>query len=215
MNGVAGVKEHPRGDGECHRRKETDAPRDKPPVLEQQPDVEGVDEHQGEAHHGHAAPKKRLREVQDVEMERPVVIAGIVLEIAQLRHLVDEPTVHAFVKVRRLHPEPKEAEKEGERDDKPCEQTRRLHRGGEMGLDGGVLARHFGVLQGIYLAQSSFSFRPKNYGRTLAGAAFAAAAIMTSITLRTWVFGTQHALICWAEYSPRSHFLRPWSRAAT
>ena len=55
--------------------------------------------------------EKRLREEQHVEMQRSVVIRGIISVEAILRHLIDEPAVDSFVEMRRLYPEEQEAEK--------------------------------------------------------------------------------------------------------
>ena len=57
-------------------------------------------------------------------MERPVVIAGIVVEITGPGHLVEEPSVDAFVEMRRFDRQKPDPEYRGENNDQDRYPTR-------------------------------------------------------------------------------------------
>ena len=64
-------------------------------------------------------PKSDLREEENVEMKRPVIIRRVVAVEAVLHHLIDEPAVDPLVEVRRLHAQEEKPEERAEGDDRP------------------------------------------------------------------------------------------------
>lgn len=61
--------------------------------------------------------EERLKKKQDIEMQRAVVVGWIVFVVSVPRHLIHEPAVDAFVKMRRLDVEPKQPQQRGKRTD--------------------------------------------------------------------------------------------------
>ena len=63
--------------------------------------------------------EERLREEENVEMKRPVIIRRVVAVEPVLHHLIDEPAVDPLVEVRRLHAEEEKPEQRSEGDNAP------------------------------------------------------------------------------------------------
>ena len=76
-------------------------------------------EHDRQAQRPDVPAEERLREEENVEMERPVIIRRVVAVEPGPPHLVDEPAVDPLVEVRRLHAQQQEAQERAQRDDAP------------------------------------------------------------------------------------------------
>jgi len=78
--------------------------------LEHQPNTNNAHKYDGQPQRPQVPPKQALEKQQDVKVKRSVVIGRVVPVKSVLYHLIDEPSVDALIKVRRLHPEQEKAQ---------------------------------------------------------------------------------------------------------
>ncbi len=102
MNRIAGVKRESRGDGHRSCSEQTDPTIDEAVKAHHQPNGRQAREHQRHPQGQHIAAKKGLKDEENIEMEGSVIILWVVTEVAGFGHLIDEPAVHALIKVRGL-----------------------------------------------------------------------------------------------------------------
>ena len=117
MDGIARIKDRPRGDRHRRRRPERRGPPQEPLELQRQPDRPQARQHHRQPQRPDMPPQQRLREEQHIEMERPVVVRWVVMVESRPRHLVHEPAIHPLVEMRRLHPQQHESQHRGPRQD--------------------------------------------------------------------------------------------------
>ena len=69
-----------------------------------------ADQHDRQPERPDVPAEERLREEENVEMQRPVIIGRVVSVETVLHHLIDEPAVDPFVEMRRFYAEKEKPE---------------------------------------------------------------------------------------------------------
>ncbi len=119
VNRITAVENKSGRDGHGERGQPADVAPDERFEFERQKNANDADQHHRQPQGPDVAPEQCLREEENVEMERAVIIRRVVPVEAVLGHLIDEPAVDSLVEVGRLHPEQEKAQEGGERDDRP------------------------------------------------------------------------------------------------
>src|SRR3954453_22033568 len=119
MNGIPAIKDQPRRNGHGQCRKAGYGSRNEVIVFQCQPNRRNAGKHDRKAGRIQIPAEQRLRQEQDVEVKRAVVIRWIVSIEAILDHLIDEPAVNSLVKMWWLYPEKGKAQSPSEAKDGP------------------------------------------------------------------------------------------------
>ena len=104
VDGVAGVKDAPRGDSHRRSSPKGGTASDEAIKPNRQGDRGKAHERERQPQRPNMTAKERLCEKQHIKMERTVVIRGIVMVESRVSHLVDKPSINPLVEMRRFHP---------------------------------------------------------------------------------------------------------------